>query len=157
MKPPEYSATASVRLSSEAPSAASSRKRSTSSSRPGSPLQGDAVAGGVDPFLADCRAQGRERAAQRTASVIRVVGRPQQAAERIARAGAVGERQVSQQRHRLAGVEGHPLAVPFDPRGAEQLDLERHSATIVAAVTGFVTHPGRSRGRVSGENDGGAE
>ena len=67
--------------------------------------------------------------------MIRVVGRPQQAAERLARAGAIGKRQMSQQRHRLAGVEGHPLAVPFDPRGAEQRDLERHGATIVAVVT----------------------
>ena len=50
----------------------------------GSPLQGDAVAGGVDPFLADRRAQGRERAPQSTPSAIRVVGRPQQAAERLA-------------------------------------------------------------------------
>ena len=64
---------------------------------------------------------------------------------------------MSQQRHRLAGVEGHPLSVPFDPRGAEQRDLERHGATIVAAGSGLVTHPGRTGGKVSGENDGGAE
>ena len=60
---------------------------------------------------------------------------------------------MSQQRRRLAGVEGHPLAVPFDPRRAEQRDLERHGATIVAVVTGLVTHPGRPGGKVSGEND----
>ena len=37
----------------------------------GSLLQGDAVAGGVDPFLADCRAQGRECAPQGAPSATR--------------------------------------------------------------------------------------
>ena len=96
---------------------ASSRNRSTSSSRAGSALQGDAVAGGVDPFLADRLAQGRQRAPQRAASVIRVVRRPQQLAERLARARALGKRQMGQQRHRLARVEGDRLVRPVRPAG----------------------------------------
>ena len=134
-KSPENSATASLRLSSAAPSAASARKRSTSSSRSGPCRRARLSPAASIHSLADALAQRRERAPQRTASAVGVVGWPQQFAERLARARPLGEREMSQQRHRLAGVEGHWLAVPLHARSTEQRDLERHRATITAAET----------------------
>ena len=83
-KSPENSATASLRLSSEAPSAASSRKRSTSSSRPGPRFRAmlsPAVSIHSSP-TAVRRVESVRRRAPR--ALTRVVGRPQQAAERVA-------------------------------------------------------------------------
>ena len=114
--------------------------RRTSTSAP--VAQRDAVARGVDPLLADRLAQRRQRAPQRPARVLGILVRPQQLAQRLARARALGEREVREQRRRLAGVERHRLAVPANPRRAQQRDLQgrRHGAT--------VTIPGRSAGKL---------
>ena len=54
-----------------------------------------------------------------------VVTRPEQLGQHVTRPRPLDQRQVGEQRHRLAGVEGDRDAVVLDPRGAEQHHLDR--------------------------------
>jgi hypothetical protein len=94
------------------------------------PHQPHAVTPGLDRLGADRAAQRGQRPPQRAARVLRVVLGPQQLGQRVARARAVDEREVRQQRERLARVERDRLPVALDARRAEQHHLDsRHRAT----------------------------
>jgi hypothetical protein len=66
--------------------------------------------------------------------VLVVVARPQELGERVTGVGPVVERQVGQERHGLAGVEGHGPSVALDAWRTEERYGERHSATIIALL-----------------------
>jgi hypothetical protein len=108
----------------------------------------DAVALGLDPFLADGAAQSRESAPEGSARTFGVLTRPQELAQRVARARALRQGQVSEQRGRLAGVERDGLAVAFDPRRAEQPDRHGHVRHDNSLRPGFVTIRGRRPGNL---------
>ena len=131
------------RASSSASPAASARNAAHVDVEAVAVAQRDAVAGGVDPLLADRLAQRRQRPPQRPARVLGILVGPQQLAQRLARARPLGQREVREQRRRLARVERHRLAVAANPRRTQQRDLQRrrHGAT--------VTIPGRSAGKLA--------
>jgi hypothetical protein len=97
------------------------------------------IARRLDRVGADDAAQGRERAPQRAARVLGVVLRPEQFGQDVARSGTFDQRQVGEQRHRLAGVEADRDPVVLDPRGPEQHHLDR------SHLLATVTIPGRPR------------
>ena len=107
---------------------------------PGPAHERHVIARRLDRAGADGAAQRRERAPQRAARVLGVVPRPEQLGQDVARPWALDQRQVGEQRHRLAGVEGDRDPVVLDPRGPEQHHLDRrHLRTTV-------TIPGRRAG-----------
>ncbi len=116
--------------------------------------EGHPLPGGLDVLLADRLAQGRERPPQGPAGVLGVAVGPHQIRERIARMGPVDEREIGEERHGLAGVDGHGHSVARDARRAEKRHGERHSATIMALPRGLVTPPGAPWGGPSIEGDG---
>ena len=88
--------------------------------------QRDAVAGRLDMAFADRAANCRERAPQRAPRAGRVVLGPQQIAQRLTRARPIAQREVRDQRQRLARVQDHRHAVARDRRDTEQRDQNRH-------------------------------
>ena len=86
--------------------------------------QCDAVGVGVDPLLADCLAQRRERAPEGSAGVLRILAGPEQLTKRGAGAGPFGEDEMGEQGGRLPGVEGDSRATAPNVRRAEQRDLQ---------------------------------
>ena len=105
--------------------------------------QGDAVAGRLDPLLADRLAQRRQRAPERAARVLGIMTRPQQLAERLARPRALHKREMRKQRHGLARVERDRRSVSCDTRRPDQHDLQRHQRHDNGRRDDLVTASGR--------------
>ena len=102
------------------------RNSSTSSETP-SALERDRVAHDGEPASAERGAQGRERAAQRGARPIVVVLGPQQPRQRVAVVGAALDRQVGDERHRLARVDGERGAVDQGDGRTEERQPQLHA------------------------------
>ena len=109
----------------------------------GASPQGNCVARGFDPFLADRAAQARERAAQGSSRPIGLESRPQKLAEGVAGEAPLGEREIREQGEGLARVEAHRLAAPLHARGAKQSDVDRHGRNDTRPRSRFVTVSGR--------------
>ena len=93
--------------------------------------QGDPLPRGLQRLVADRSPQRRQGAPQRPAGVALVVLGPQQRRERVARAGAAGQRQVGQEGDGLARVDLDGPPVDLDLRRPQEGDGQRgHRATI---------------------------
>ena len=140
------------RLAQAAPArrrvAASARNRATSSSRPGPRRSAIAVAGGIDPLLADRLAQGRERAPQRAARPLEIVLGHRSSQSPSRDRGRSASARCASSAIALRVSKADRLAVPGHARRAEQGDLDGHSATITAKSRRFVTNAGRPQGRL---------
>jgi hypothetical protein len=115
------------------------------------PLQGQ-------PAARRCRSRRLDRvrrSAARALALARV--RIEQSGQCIAAVALAGDRQVGQQRGRLAGVQGHRPIIPCDVRWSEEVQVEhgeilpskRQKRNDMGLVTGFVTLSGRLHGRMS--------
>ncbi len=81
--------------------------------------------GRLDRVGPDRPSQRRERAPERAARMLGVVVGPQQLGEDVTRARTVGEREVGEQRERLAGIERDGRSVAPHLRRPQQHDLDR--------------------------------
>jgi hypothetical protein len=94
-------------------------------------LERNGIPRNLDPPAAERRAQRRERAAERCTRAIGRVVRPQQFCERVAIVDASLDREIREQRGRLARIHRQGRAVGKHDRRTEHADGERHGASLL--------------------------